>query len=85
MCGWQTAEATDEAIDACQAANLQWMDGTMWLHNPRARYIKEILSNENLIGSARSVLTSFTCDFASEMQHYPVVSNPACHGVAASS
>ncbi|MCJ1463986.1 hypothetical protein MMC07_002596 [Pseudocyphellaria aurata] len=65
--GRQTAEATDEVIDACQAANLQWMDGTMWLHNPRARYIKEILSNDNLIGSAQSVLTSFSCDFISEL------------------
>ena len=44
---------------ACREAGVQYMDGTMWLHNPRTRYMKDILNNSNLMGSLKTVTASY--------------------------
>lgn len=36
-----------------------YMDGTMWLHNPRTHHMKEIMSNQDTFGVPRSVTTCF--------------------------
>ena len=55
----QTAEDTDAVVKACKDANVQYMDGTMWLHNPRTRYMKEVLSNEHLMGPLKTAISCF--------------------------
>lgn len=55
----QTYKDTVELVTACREAGVQYMDGTMWLHNPRAHYMKEILSNKKLFGDPKSVTTCF--------------------------
>ena len=30
-CAWQTVEAAEEIITACEQAGVQFMDGTMWV------------------------------------------------------
>lgn len=47
-------------VDACRAANVQYMDGTMWLHNPRTPKIREVLDQGRVVGEARTVLSSFS-------------------------
>ncbi|KAK9809491.1 hypothetical protein WJX73_004296 [Symbiochloris irregularis] len=54
-----TNKETEELISACREAGVQYMDGTMWLHNPRAHYMKEIISNKKLFGEPKSVTTCF--------------------------
>ena len=49
----------DTILDACSKHNVQFMDGTMWLHNPRTAYIAEILNNENLMGRLQTVVCHF--------------------------
>ena len=34
-------------------------NGTMWLHNPRTRYMKEVLSNEQLMGPLKTAISCF--------------------------
>jgi D-xylose 1-dehydrogenase (NADP+, D-xylono-1,5-lactone-forming) len=48
-----------ELIDACAAANLQWMDGTMWYHSKRTRAIEQRLWSGEL-GRVQRVTASFT-------------------------
>ena len=55
----QTAEDTDAVVNACKEAGVQYMDGTMWLHNPRTHYMKEILSNQHLMGPLQTVISAF--------------------------
>lgn len=55
----QTAEDTDAVVAACRDAGVQYMDGTMWLHNPRTFYMKEILSNRHLMGDLKTVTACF--------------------------
>ena len=54
----QSANDMDTILDACAKHNVQFMDGTMWLHNPRTAYIAEILRNEALMGPLRTVAIS---------------------------
>ena len=55
----QSANDMDAILDACAKHNVQFMDGTMWLHNPRTAYIAEILHNEALMGPLRTVVCHF--------------------------
>lgn len=55
----QTAEETDAVVNACEAAGVQYMDASMWIHSPRTRAIKEILQRHSTIGQLKSVIASF--------------------------
>lgn len=55
----QSVKETVELISACRAAGVVYMDGTMWLHNPRTRLMKGIMSNKDVFGEPRSVTTCF--------------------------
>lgn len=54
-----TAEETDAVVNACEAAGVQYMDASMWIHSPRTRAIKEILQRHSAIGQLKSVIASF--------------------------
>lgn len=47
-------------IAACQKAGVQFMDGTMWMHNPRTAAMMAKLQDENVMGKLRTVITTFS-------------------------
>lgn len=48
----------DNILNACEANGVQFMDGTMWMHNPRTAKIKEFLSDPHKFGHLKSVCHS---------------------------
>ncbi len=54
--------ATDlaEMIDACNAANVQFMDGIMFMHSQRLGAIREILDDGESVGEIRRIATQFS-------------------------
>ncbi|KAI4346572.1 hypothetical protein L6164_007457 [Bauhinia variegata] len=50
----------DKIIQACESNGVQFMDGTMWMHNPRTAKMAEFLSDTQLFGLPRSIHTCFT-------------------------
>ena len=60
MCGCvQTVKDTDAVIDACKTAGVQYMDATMWLHNPRTAHLQAVLQDPALMGPVKSVMSCF--------------------------
>lgn len=49
----------DRILKACESNGVQFMDGTMWMHNPRTHKMREFLSNPTLFGQLKSVTLSF--------------------------
>lgn len=45
----------DKILEACEANGVQFMDGTMWMHNPRTAKMKEFLSDADQFGQLKSV------------------------------
>ncbi|KAF7816312.1 putative oxidoreductase [Senna tora] len=50
----------DQIIEACQSNGVQFMDGTMWLHNPRTARLKLLLSDSTTIGPINFVHSTST-------------------------
>eukprot|EP00245_Coleochaete_scutata_P000085 TRINITY_DN10090_c0_g1_i1.p1 TRINITY_DN10090_c0_g1~~TRINITY_DN10090_c0_g1_i1.p1 ORF type:complete len:412 (+),score=87.95 TRINITY_DN10090_c0_g1_i1:117-1238(+) len=48
-------EELEKILEICRTAGVQFMDGTMWVHNPRAAKMKAILEDEALFGKVRRV------------------------------
>jgi predicted dehydrogenase len=48
-----------EVIDACDRNNVQFMDGTMWVHSPRTKVVESLIRN-NDIGKVKRVTAAFT-------------------------
>ena len=58
----QTPEVTDEIISTCQAANVQLMDGTMWMHNERTALMQETVAarlDPSGLGPLKAVTATF--------------------------
>ena len=58
----QTPEVTDEIISTCQAANVQLMDGTMWMHNERTALMQETIAarlEPSGLGPLKAVTATF--------------------------
>lgn len=53
----QTWEAAEEIQRACQQARVQFMDGTMWVHSPRAAEMARVIKAE--LGQLKSVISAF--------------------------
>lgn len=49
----------DEIVAACDANGVQFMDGTMWVHNPRTHKMKEFLNDAERFGQLRAVNSIF--------------------------
>lgn len=45
----------DMILEACKANEVQFMDGTMWMHNPRTAKMKEFLCDAKMFGQLKSV------------------------------
>ena len=58
--GMQTSKEADQMIAACQKAGVQFMDGTMWMHNPRTAAMMAKLQDENVMGKLRTVISTFS-------------------------
>ncbi|KAG6602218.1 putative oxidoreductase, partial [Cucurbita argyrosperma subsp. sororia] len=50
----------DKILEACEANGVQFMDGTMWMHNPRTALMKEFLSDAEQFGQLKSVNSVFS-------------------------
>ncbi|XP_030952093.1 uncharacterized oxidoreductase At4g09670 [Quercus lobata] len=50
----------DAIVEACESNGVQFMDGTMWMHNPRTAKMKEFLSDNQRFGQPKSIQTIFT-------------------------
>ncbi|XP_068643564.1 uncharacterized oxidoreductase At4g09670-like [Aristolochia californica] len=48
----------DRILEACEANRVQFMDSTMWLHNPRTRIMRDILSDTERFGAIQSIHSS---------------------------
>ena len=46
-------------LEACETAGVQIMDGTMWLHNPRAAEVRRVLQDQTLFGDLLRINASF--------------------------
>ena len=49
-----------EMIAACQRNRVQFMDGVMFMHNPRLAQIRAVLDDGKSIGAIRRITTQFT-------------------------
>ncbi|MQM15727.1 hypothetical protein Taro_048677 [Colocasia esculenta] len=58
------ASDLDKILAACDAAGVQFMDSTMWMHHPRTAAMRRLLSDPDRFGQLRSVHSIFT--FAGE-------------------
>ncbi len=50
----------DEMIAACRNHGVQFMDGVMFMHNPRQAKVREVLDHEQNIGALRRISSSFS-------------------------
>ncbi|XP_020231679.1 uncharacterized oxidoreductase At4g09670 [Cajanus cajan] len=50
----------DRILEACQSNGLQFMDNTMWVHNPRTAAMAQFLNDAHRFGNLKSVRTCFT-------------------------
>lgn len=48
----------DKILEACEANGVQFMDGTMWMHNPRTAKMKEFLFDADKFGQLKAVCHS---------------------------
>eukprot|EP00249_Psilotum_nudum_P024064 c29077_g1_i1 orf=467-1543(+) len=55
-----TIEDLDKIISACEKQGVQLMDGTMWVHHPRAAKMKELLKNSEICGDVLEIHSSFS-------------------------
>ena len=55
----QSNEETELMVTACGEAGVQLMDGTMWMHNPRALHMRSVLDDARAVGRLRTVTSSF--------------------------
>ena len=58
-CGASVADV-HEMIDACQRNRVQFMDGVMFMHNPRLDRIRHALDDEKSIGPIRRITSHFS-------------------------
>ncbi|XP_038884356.1 uncharacterized oxidoreductase At4g09670-like [Benincasa hispida] len=73
----------DKILEACEANGVQFMDGTMWMHNPRTAMMKEFLSDANKFGQLKSVYSDFTYAFDSNFLANDIRIKPEFDGLGA--
>ena len=65
----QSNEETELMVKACSEAGVQLMDGTMWMHNPRALHMRSVLDDARAVGRLRTVTSSFAFSGRPPPQH----------------
>jgi predicted dehydrogenase len=58
-CGLNLADVR-EMTEACQKNRVQFMDGVMFMHNPRLRRLRELLDDGKTIGPIRRIMSVFS-------------------------
>jgi predicted dehydrogenase len=58
-CGVSLADV-QEMADACRKNRVQFMDGVMFMHNPRLSRIREVLDDGKSVGSIRRISSAFS-------------------------
>jgi predicted dehydrogenase len=58
-CGLNAADVA-EMIDACARAGVQFMDGVMFMHNPRLQRIRGFLDDDRNLGRIKRISSAFT-------------------------
>ncbi|RPI03988.1 MAG: gfo/Idh/MocA family oxidoreductase [Ignavibacteriae bacterium] len=56
LCG----DDVQEMIETCRDHNVQFMDGVMFMHNPRLRRIREVLNDSRNIGQIKRISSMFS-------------------------
>lgn len=55
-----TAADVQKMIDACNANNVQFMDGVMYMHSDRMPEIRKVLDDGNSVGEIRRIASQFS-------------------------
>lgn len=50
----------DRILESCHSNGVQFMDSTMWMHNPRTARMKELLSDPTRFGQLNTIHSIFT-------------------------
>ena len=64
-CGVTSADVR-RMIDACQQANVQFMDGVMFMHSARMKQIRQVLDDNCSVGTIRRIASQFSFCAADE-------------------
>ena len=64
-CGVTSADVR-RMIDACQQANVQFMDGVMFMHSARMKQIRQVLDDKRSVGTIRRIASQFSFCAADE-------------------
>ena len=57
-----------EMVNACQANNVQFMDGVMYMHSSRMPAIRRVLDDPNNVGEIRRITTQFSFNAPEEFR-----------------
>ncbi|WCJ36460.1 NAD(P)-binding Rossmann-fold superfamily protein [Euphorbia peplus] len=73
----------DQILEACESNDVQFMDGTMWLHHPRTFKIKDILSHPKLISTLEFIHSTCTMPTSPEFLANDIRVKPDMDGLGA--
>jgi predicted dehydrogenase len=74
-CGGTVADAR-EMIEACQRNHVQFMDGVMFMHNPRLDRIRQAINDETF-GDIRRITSHFSFSSDKDFRHVNIRSDAA--------
>jgi predicted dehydrogenase len=58
-----------EMVDTCKKHRVQFMDGVMFMHNPRLQRIHEVLNDNQSIGQIKRISSMFSFRASEDYQH----------------
>jgi predicted dehydrogenase len=64
-CGLSAADV-QEMIDACQKNRVQFMDGVMFMHNPRLQRLRDLLDDGVSVGRIKRIMSVFAFNTAED-------------------
>ena len=75
-CGTSVA-GVQEMIEACRRQRVQFMDGVMFMHNPRLERLRAVLDDGKSVGQLRRVTSQFSFLGHENFQQTNIRANPA--------
>ncbi|KAG0553509.1 hypothetical protein KC19_12G017100 [Ceratodon purpureus] len=81
-----TVEELDEFLAVVERNQLQFMDGTMFMHHPRTAQMQQVLRNSQVVGELREVIAVFITDlgvptgWTSDIRGQPHLDGLGCLG-----
>ncbi|XP_020580981.1 uncharacterized oxidoreductase At4g09670-like [Phalaenopsis equestris] len=73
----------DQILDACEANNVQFMDGTVWMHHPRAAKMHDLIQDPHLFGQLKMVNSIASFHAKPEFLHDNIRVRPNLDGLGA--